>query len=101
MPWIASSVGTDLRILCGLKQSSESVPPLTNQSQVRILLGSPGGEPYSATLVSHSALEVGLRPDQSFAWSEKKAPEMSLGYLPASRGGLKVASKDLEKARIC
>ncbi len=26
---------------------------------------------------------------------------MSLGYLPASRGGPKLASKDLEKARIC
>ncbi len=39
-----------------------------------IKTGSPGGEPYSATLFSYPALEVGLRPDQSFAWSEEKAP---------------------------
>ncbi len=63
--------------------------------------GSPGGEPYSATLVSHPAFEVGLRPDQSIAWSKKKAPLDESRKPACIWSGSKVASKDLENARSC
>ena len=59
-----------------------------------IKTGSPGGEPYSATLVSHPAPEVGLCPDQSFAWSKKKAPLDEVRMPACSGEGLKLAWKD-------
>ncbi len=45
-----------------------------------IKTGSPGGEPYGATLVSHTPVAVGLRPNQSVAWAEMK-PELHRVYV--------------------